>query len=194
MLESISKFIQELVALPSFANWVAFSAFCISTISLIWSRRAARTSQQALAHAQSEAAKAERLETEKNRFELLCAISNEKALLMAARLELGVLKANHDADNQTVKAMMRDFSQLFDYLPKIDTAISELDTVYSEIVTLTPGEGPVGLLKLAAEKHRLSKDTEFFLKCCNDSIPTFREKREQAFQAQYLYPLPDDKA
>ncbi|WP_243286967.1 hypothetical protein [Geothrix terrae] len=194
MLESISKFIEELLANSNFANGVAFSAFGISTIGLIWTRRAAQTSHQALVHAQAEAAKSERLETEKKRFELLCAISNEKAQLMTTGLELGVLKANHDADSQAVKAMLKNFSQIFDYLPQIESSISQLDQLYSEIVTLAPSDGPVGLLKLAAEKHRLSKETEFFIKCCTDSLPTFNEKRQQAIYAQHFTPLPDENA
>ncbi len=113
---------------------------------------------------------------------------------MTTGLELGVLKANHDADSQAVKAMLKNFSQIFDYLPQIESSISQLDQLYSEIVTLAPSDGPVGLLKLAAEKHRLSKETEFFIKCCTDSLPTFNEKRQQAIYAQHFTPLPDENA
>lgn len=178
-------FIKEVLALPEFASWVALSAMAISGLSYIWTHKATQTSQLALEHAKSMDKKNEFLETEKNRYELLCAISNEKALLMDAYLELGALKADHDADNAIVKTMLQNFSQLFDYLPKVELSIAQLDQLYSQVVNTNPAFGSVYLLQMAAEQNRISKDTDYFKKCCDDCLATFKEKREMAIQYQH---------
>jgi len=188
VFDSIGNFIRDLLSMPAFGNWIALSALSVSLFSLIANRRATRISQQALLHAQSEADRAEKLEIERKRYELLCAISNEKSLLMAASLELGSMKADFDADTEMTKALMRDHAKIFGFLPRFDNVMNQLDQLYSVISAYAPADGAVELLRLSAEQHRISKDTEYAIKCCVDSIPTFKEKRKLAIQTQ-LKPL-----
>lgn len=176
------QFINEILALPEVASWSALSAIAISALSYIWTRKAAQTSQLALEHAKSEAKKSELLEAEKKRYELLCAISNEKALLMDARLELGALNAQHGADSESVKALLQNFSKVFEYLPKVELSIAQLDQLYDQVANTDATLGPKHLLQLAAEQHRISKDTEYFKSCCEGCLTTFKEKREKAIQ------------
>lgn len=167
------KVIQELLTHPAFAGWVSFTALAVSCLSLIVNKRS-------LAHAKAQSQAGALLEATKAKCELLCALSNEKNMLMECHLEVGTELFRHQADPDSIKAVLQNYQGVFEFFPQIETYLHLLDDRYSQVSAMDDSIGAARFVQIQAEQHKISMDMDHFKRCCLGALNTFREKRDQA--------------
>lgn len=150
--------LSDLVAI--FALVISFGSFYVSKRSLD------------LADAMQIAT--ERKLVENERTELLRQISNSKAILNNARIEIGALQANFDIEPQDIKKRMNYYTNLFtEFRPSIENAIKQLEKDYAE---LTNWQGDVSYSDLMRTK------AVFY-----ENLKNFEISHEQAIQCVAIF-------
>jgi len=107
----------------------------IAVSALIFSAGSYYISKKSLELATEIQRGAERKLIEQERIELLRQISDNKAILNNARIEIGALQANFNIELQPVKELMKNYVNMFtEFLPSIERTLTLLENDYSKLI------------------------------------------------------------
>ncbi len=146
----------------------------------IW---ATRLSKKSLDHAIAIQISGEEKDFEKLRADLLMQIADSRRLLDKTRIEIGTLKANFDAEQQPVKVLMTNYTNLFtDYLPKVEASIQQCDMLWKEVSGWSKNKSHRELMDAKAVLYRSLKDDEVVYDSGLYCVNLFKAKLEMAKQ------------
>lgn len=110
-------------------------------------------------------------------------LSDNKSILNKARIEIGALKADFDAESQPVKTLMSKYTDLFtSFLPKIEDAISYLEEMHEKIHNWKGNISRKDIMRYKAEYYEDKKGFEISLDSAIACTAIFKEKLVQAKQ------------
>lgn len=158
---------------------IAVAALIVSVGSFgvtIW---ATRLSEKSLNHAIDIQAIGEEKEFQGLRTGLLMQIADSRRLLDKTRIEIGALKADFDIEKQSVKVIMAGYTSLFtDYLPKVESAIAQLDHLWKDVSSWTTEKSYSELMAAKAVLYRSLKDDELVYDSGIDLTNAFKARWE----------------
>ncbi len=174
-------FIIYLLNHPNFANWLAFSAFLFSLLSLIWTRKSVKISQDALNESTANNQRVAESEIEQKRLELLKEISNEHEMIQNALTVMGALKADYDACPEFVKKLMGERASIFtSYMPSLEKYKLEVEARHTGATNWKSENGVSQFYILLGEQDASFKNTKYSINCNVSVVSEFREKLELA--------------
>jgi hypothetical protein len=122
---------------------------------------AAWISHQTFEHARQVHREERRVGFERERSQLLEAISASKLLLDKTRIEIGALKARFDAAPQQVHVLLQGYTDLFtDYLPRIEAGVRQCTALWSEVANWNEDTGIHALVRHQAQFRALATNDQ----------------------------------
>lgn len=169
------------------STFISLLAVIVGLGSLLAARSSARTSHRALEHAIKEHAKAERKEHERAKADLLCQITDSRAILEDVRLEIGTEKAEFGAQPKIVRDRLRSYeSSLFnEYYGRLQEAVRQLDVLWDDVATWTHEKPYEDLVHARAVLYRCRTDNETARSSGMYMLAEYRERLEQAREDVY---------
>ena len=156
------------------ANVLSGLAVLISIGGLIYAKKSFSLSQ-------STQAQTNEMEIDIEKNELLKLISNNKKLLNKSSIELGVLKADFEAETQPVRMIMREQALIFTRtLPIINYSLDNLEKLRLKIQNWNGTLSHKDVMRYKSELYEQMKDHELNEEITTSQIKTFKEKLLQA--------------
>ena len=144
----------------------------------IW---ATRISKRSLDHAIDMRESMEKKEFERLRAELLMQIADSWRVLDKTRIEIGTIKANFDAEPQSVQVIMSNYTNLFtEYLPKVEGSIRQLDSLWQDVAGWSSEKTHKELMDAKAVLYRSLKGDEVVYDSGIYMVNVFKTKLEMA--------------
>jgi hypothetical protein len=159
-------------------TFIAVTALLVSIIGVYISHKADRRSK-------ATAEDSQRNLRESSKADLLALMSECYAVLNDARIEIGALKAEFDAEPDAVKRSLNHYVALFtEYLPTIEAALETWD---ADRKAVERWGGHLSFADIMREKARIQSDLKNFQNAARQGekmVSTFREKLELARRTQ----------
>lgn len=172
-MESITQFITS----PTFVSVIALSAFILSILSFIWTKKSTKISQQALEESIRNNISSKESEIEHQRYNLLKAMCEEFSLLEKQLTLLGTLQSDFEASNDIIKINMGDSRKLFtETLPLVEKYKKDIELAHLDACTWNKENGVSQLLTLKAAQDVAMVHTQNFVECNDILIANFRKK------------------
>jgi hypothetical protein len=113
---------------------IALIALVISICGFLVSIWSAVISHKALNHNRNSYEEQQKIAFERERSQLLEIFNDSRKLLDQTRIEIGALKAQFDAEPETVKALLVNYTNLFsEYLPTIERGLLQNSLLWDEV-------------------------------------------------------------
>ncbi len=123
----------------------------------------------------------ERKLIENEKVELLKQISNNKSILNNARIEIGALQVNFSIEPQSVKELMKNYTNIFtEFLPTIEKAITLLENDYANLVNWRGEMSYSDIMQNKSSNNEALKQYENSHEQAIVCIAIFKEKLKQA--------------
>lgn len=170
--------------LPTIVSIVALIMSFGGLAVTLW---ATRISKRALEHAIEIQEGSDLKEFERVRAELLNQISDSRAILDKARIEVGTIQASLQAEPAAVQVLMANYTALFShYLPKVEQAIHQCDELWTDVSGWSSDKGQTDLMHARAVLYRSLKDDEIVHESGIYMVNAFKVKLELAKQQVLL--------
>ena len=158
---------------------ISVIAAIISIGSLSIAFWATRLSKKSLEHSIDIQQRSEKKEFENSKAELLMQISDNRRVLDKTRIEIGTLKAHFDVESQRVKAIMTNYTALFDsHLPQIEKLIQVLDARWKDVSEWTQEKSHKDLMEEKALLYSDLKDNEVIYESGDYLVRKFKNRLE----------------
>ena len=160
---------------------ISIVAAGISLGSLAVTIWATRISKRSLDHAIDVQESLDQKEFDRLRADLLMQIADDRRILDKARIEIGTIKANFDAEPQAVRMMLANYTNLFShYLPDVEGAIRQLDKLWQDVSAWTNDKKHDDFMNAKAVLYRSLKDDEIVYDSAIYLVNVFKTKLEVA--------------
>ena len=125
----------------------------LAVVVSIWS---AIVSHKALNHAKKSHITQQKIDFERERFNLLEVFNDSRKLLDKTRIEIGTLKAQFNNEPDSVKALLVNYTSLFtEYLPTIEKGLRQANALWDEVANWDESEGIHALIRNKAHFRAL---------------------------------------
>lgn len=166
--------------LPTFLSLLAVIISIAGFGVSVWATRISKRSHD---HGTQVHQGNERREFDRVRSDLLAQISESRAVLDRARIEVGTLEAEFRGEPEPVQRLMASYTHLFsDYLPRIEVGIRQCDDLWRDVSTWDSTKSHAELMAARAVLHRSFQDEKIAHETAVYLVSRFTAKLEVARQ------------